>query len=266
MQLRMSRIGLSEWPALRWRDGERQPMLDWVADELPIAMIFNDQPLAVMLATPTDLEDFALGFALGEGVVERADEYALVDRQLTDQGIALHGRIPGARFEALQSRRRTLASAGGCGLCGRETLQAALPQVPAVEAELILDGERIVAAIEQVTAAQAMNRQCGGMHAAALISPVDCVLREDIGRHNAVDKVVGALRGEPPPSSWLLVTSRASYEIVLKAARCRLPAVVAMSAPTSLAIELAERCGITLIAFARGRGLNVYSHPGRLQA
>lgn len=254
--------------ALRIGEGSRNEHADKVITEAPIALVYNGVSFAVMLATPCDLSDFALGFALAEGIVGNADEFELVDMLTTMRGITLQGLIPTQRFEALRARRRSLAGRSGCGLCGIESLEDALRPVPVVSSGLHINRATIAAGMRALAANQPLNAITGGAHAAAFIVPDGNVsVREDVGRHNALDKLIGALaldRNTRASDGFLAITSRASWEIVAKAAHAGIAVIAAISAPTSLAIEAAEAAGITLIAFARDEAMNVYTHAGRV--
>ena len=236
---------------------------EWVIEETPVALLYNGLSFAVMMTTPADLEDFALGFAIFEGIVAAADEFSLVDVVHGEHGIALHAAIPQRRFDALEQRQRGLEGRSGCGLCGIATLEAALQPVRTVGAGLRIGTARIHEGLSRLSQHQPLNARSGGVHAAGFVHGDDILVREDVGRHNALDKLVGAmLRASPaidPQSGFLAVTSRASYEIVHKAANAGIPMIVAMSAPTGLAIRQAEATGITLIAFARDARMNVYT-------
>lgn len=242
---------------------------DWAIDETPVALLYNGHSFAVMMATAADLDDFALGFALCERIVESADEFRLVDTVRSSHGIALHAAIPQARFDALEARQRSLEGRSGCGLCGVSELEAALRPAKPVGAGPCARASDLRHALEGLSEAQAMNARSGGAHAAAFVAGEYRLVREDVGRHNAVDKLVGALQraadAPTPASGCLIVTSRASYEIVHKAANAGICIVVAMSAPTALAIRHAEAAGITLVAFARAGRMNVYTAPQRLR-
>lgn len=241
---------------------------DSVIVEAPVALLYNGTSFAVMMATPDALEDYALGFALSEGIVASADEFRLVDIVRHDEGIALHAAIPQARFDALDARRRGMEGRSGCGLCGVESLQAAARPVPRVTDSPAVDLSDIQAALDGLARQQPLNALSGGVHAAAFAHADGLLVREDVGRHNALDKLIGAMarQGIPPASGFVVITSRASYEIVHKAASAGIGLVVAISAPTDLAIRTAEAAGLTLAAFARGSSLNVYSHPARIRA
>ena len=264
--------GLESAPALRIDGTGRETFDDTVIEETPIALLYNGRSHAVMMATPTDLPDFALGFALTEGIVASADEFKLVDCVRSEHGIALHAAIPQARFDALDARERNLTGRSGCGLCGTESLEAAIRPVRKVASDLRFDAAMIADGLEQLSARQELNRLCGGAHAAGFVHANGIVVREDVGRHNALDKLAGALATSTLPTlapstradGFLAITSRASYEIVHKSAAVGIAVIAAMSAPTDLAIRIADEAGITLIAFARGESMTVYAHPQRL--
>jgi formate dehydrogenase accessory protein FdhD len=265
--------GLRTIETLRFDGDRRTAREDWVIEETPIALLYNGLSFAVMMATPTDIEDFALGFALCESIVERVDEFRLVDVVRHAQGIALHAAIPQSRYDALQSRQRTLEGRSGCGLCGVSSLEAALRPARRVGAGLRLRASDVHDGLAHLAQSQPLNARTGGAHAAAFVAGGIALAREDVGRHNAVDKVVGALFSAATTQSvdtpavgsgFLAVTSRASYEIVHKAANAGIAVIAAMSAPTALAIAHAEAAGVTLIAFARNGQMNVYSAPERI--
>lgn len=260
----MQREGLKHVVGLRLDGQSRQSFGDQVVEETPVALLYNGRSHAVMMATPSDLEDFALGFALTEGVVGRADEFRLVDCVRSVHGISLQATIPQLRFDALEQRTRALAGRSGCGLCGVESLEAAIRPVRKLDDNTQMSVATISEGVRGLTSAQPLNRSSGGVHAAGFVHDGGIVVREDVGRHNALDKLVGALASVAVGKGFLVMSSRASYEIVHKAAAAGIAIVVAISAPTDLAIRLAEEAGITLVAFARGRTMTVYSHPERL--
>jgi formate dehydrogenase accessory protein FdhD len=247
---------------------------DKVVAEAPVALVYNGTPFAVMMATPRDLADFALGFALAEGIVASPDEFELVDVLKTDRGVTLQGLIPNARFEALQQRRRNLSGRSGCGLCGVEALEDAVRPLPQVTSAYPVPRDAIAAGMRALADGQSLNAITGGAHAAAFVATGQpTIVREDVGRHNALDKLIGALAATARTreavsthamTGFLAITSRASWEIVHKAAHAGIAVVAAISAPTSLAIEAADAAGITLIAFARDDAMNVYTHPRRI--
>ena len=252
--------------ALRVQADARDLRDDSAVVEAPVALLYNGLSFAVMMATPCDLEDFALGFALSEGVVGSASEFRLVDIVHGDAGIALHATVPQARYDALLQRRRNLEGRSGCGLCGVEDLEDALRAVPRVEAPREVAMAQVQSALAALAQQQPLNARSGGVHAAGFMHAGGLIVREDVGRHNALDKLIGAMvrAGIAPTQGFLVMTSRASHEIVHKAAMAGIGMVIAISAPTDLAIRTAEAAGITLAAFARGDALNLYAHPHRL--
>jgi formate dehydrogenase accessory protein FdhD len=257
-------IGLQPALGLRLDGGHGESFTDHVVEETPLALLYNGRSYAVMMATPCDLEDFALGFALTEGIVEHADEFRLVDCQRTTRGISLQAAIPQRRFDALAERSRNLAGRSGCGLCGVETLEAAIRPVRRLDDRSCVSPAAISDGLYQLAQAQPLNRISGGVHAAGFVHANGILVREDVGRHNALDKLVGALAIASVGTGFLIITSRASYEIVHKAAAAGIAVVVAMSAPTDLAIRLAAEADITLVAFARGQTMTVYTRTDRV--
>lgn len=261
--------GLHDLDVLRVATRGRDHLADRVIVEAPVALVYNGVSFAVMLATPCDLEDFALGFALAEGIVAVPEEFELVDILYTDRGISLQGLIPSHRFAALEEHRRSLAGRSGCGLCGIESLEDAVRPLPTVTAGPNITRDAIVTGMRALAAAQPLNTATGGAHAAGLVAgDGTATVREDVGRHNALDKLIGALAVDPRArvaAGFLAITSRASWEIVHKAAHAGIAVIAAISAPTSLAVSAAEAAGITLIAFARDEAMNVYTHPHRIR-
>ncbi|MGY4517292.1 formate dehydrogenase accessory sulfurtransferase FdhD [Lysobacter sp. HA18] len=256
--------GLQRIAALRIDGGERREFDDSVIVEAPIAFTYNGIAHAVMLATPTDLDDFALGFSLSEGIVDEASQLQLVEIRRNAQGIALELAVPQHCFDRLASRNRQFVGASGCGLCGLGSLEQTLRPAPVVTDEHRVRIGDIVEGMRRLHDAQPLNRKSGGVHAAAWVTHGSLCIREDVGRHNALDKLVGAMARTSRDDGFLALSSRASYELVHKAACASIGIVAVISAPTTLAIELAERSNITLIAFARGEQMNVYSHSWRI--
>jgi formate dehydrogenase accessory protein FdhD len=248
--------------------GERRAEAQVVAAEVPIAIGYNGRSHVVMMATPADLEDFAVGFSLTEGIVDDADEIEAIACAESGKGMRIAIRIPPAWAVRIENQQRNLAGRTGCGLCGVTTIEQALRELPAVPAGPRFDPSAIAGALAALPAHQLLNRETGAVHAAAFADRSGKILavREDVGRHNALDKLIGAVlrAGLSPAAGFVLVTSRCSMEMVQKAATAGFPMLVAISAPTSLAIELAEGCGLTLVAFARGKDFNVYAHGERL--
>jgi formate dehydrogenase accessory protein FdhD len=254
-------VAIEPVSAVRIDGDARSGFADEVIAEAPIALLYNGLSYAVMLATPADLEDFALGFSLSEGIVADAGEWQLLERVDTTDGITLDMAIPQARADALDARRRGLAGRSGCGLCGIESLQAALPPVPHLAPGQPVPVARIREALGQLAERQPLNHRSGGVHAAAFAHEGGMLVREDVGRHNALDKALGARARAGLGAGFVLVTSRASVEMVHKTATMGIGLLVAISAPTSLAIAFAEQSGLTLAAFARGEAMTVYTHP-----
>ena len=239
-----------------------------LAEETPIAIVHDGSTYAVMMATPADLEDFGIGFSLTEGVIERPDEVTGLEILESELGIELRMWLAPERGQALNARRRTMAGPTGCGLCGIESLEALKRprrRPPAEPGPLAADD--IGAAMASIEAAQALGRETRAVHAAGFwVKGVGLVaLREDVGRHNALDKLAGALaRGGTSPAGVLVLTSRVSVELVEKAAVMGVAVIAAVSAPTALAIRTAEANDITLIAVARPDGFEVFTRPDRL--
>ena len=269
-----ARHGFRAARVLQLADARTDTLDDRVIEETPVALVYNGVSFAVMMATPCDLQDFALGFALAEGIVASASEFELLDILRTDRGVTLQGLIPTARFEALQARRRSLAGRSGCGLCGVEALEDAVRPLPHLQSATHVSRAAITDGMRALARDQSLNAMTGGAHAAAFIASGEPpIVREDVGRHNALDKVIGALASARQSREALFahtstgfaaITSRASWEMLHKAAHAGIAVVAAISAPTSLAIEAAEAAGITLVAFARDESMNVYTHMGRV--
>ena len=254
----------------RWKGGNTTSSIDKVAEEVPVALVFNGISHAVMLATPADLEDFALGFSLSEGILQDRSELYDIEVAQVGNGIQVDMQIATERFVLLKERRRNLTGRTGCGLCGVETLEQAVRHPAPVSVELSVRSEAVHRAMDALSGGQALNQLTGAVHAAAWAEPDGNVLlvREDVGRHNALDKLLGAMAsaGIDHDKGFVVITSRASYEIVQKAATRGIGMVAAISAPTGLAIRIADEAGVTLLGFTRGEGHVVYAHPERLIA
>lgn len=239
-----------------------------IPEETPVAFTYGGSTHAVMMATPADLEDFALGFALTEGLIDRLEDAGEVETIVSDAGIELRAWLGGGRQEAYALRRRSMAGPTGCGLCGVESLQAAARQLPHIDNRLAIRSEALIEAMERLPGGQKLNQETRAVHAAGFWRPTtgDLIVREDVGRHNALDKLAGALmrQGVTASQGVVLMTSRVSVELVQKAARIGAPVIAAVSAPTALAVRNAELCGMTLIAVMRGRDFEVFTHPDRL--
>jgi FdhD protein len=256
--------GVAERPVLEVQEGRAHSRHDQLAEEVPVAMVYDGEPYAVMMVSPGDLEDFAVGFSLTEcGLAEDALLDIDVRRELEGWRINLRTRRPVAREARLMPGR------SGCGLCGSRDLEAVMQRPPAVGEGPVVSAQALESALDALQRRQPLNAATGALHAAAWCDVAGDVLlvREDIGRHNALDKLVGAMRrqGVRAGEGFMLVTSRASYEIALKAAIAGVAFLAAVSAPTALAVDLARASGLTLVGFARPGRQVVYSHPRRFQ-
>lgn len=253
----------------RWRHGEIERVADQVAEEVPVALTFHGVPHVVMLATPANLEDLAVGFTLSEMIVASPSEILSVEAATREDG-ALEVRIgiAAAKFSELLRRQRNLTGRTGCGLCGAQTVEDAIRQPAPVRGGVSVDVRSLHAALMDLRQRQEINLRTGSVHAAAWVSPDSGIqlVREDVGRHNALDKVIGAVTraGGDFRSGYFVVTSRASYEMVQKAVTVGGTLLAAVSAPTAFAVRLAEATGLTLIGFAREHQHVVYAHPSRL--
>jgi FdhD protein len=247
------------------RDGTITPMLDAVAEEVPVALVYNGVSHVVMMATPGNLEDFALGFSLSEGILESPDELFDFDTQQAPQGLVARITISARRFAALKERRRNLAGRTGCGLCGVDSLDQAVRPLQPLSRSQVVAAAAIRRALDALPDWQAFNRVTRSLHAAAWADLDGNILmaREDVGRHNALDKLIGALAAAniDPATGIALITSRCSYEMVQKAVTFSIPVLAAISAPTALAVRMADAANLTMIALARADGIRVYSHP-----
>lgn len=242
---------------------------DELASEVPIALEYNGISHATVLATPCDLEDFAYGFSYTEGVVRSARDIYDVELAARDKGIVIQLTIASACLSQLKLRRRSLAGRTGCGLCGLESLdevQRALPALPRRPA--FLDARAVSAAVDALRELQPLHLRTGATHAAGwadLRGRIQAV-REDVGRHNALDKLIGHLlrQGLDTSAGFAVISSRASFEMVQKAAAAGIPAVVAVSAPTTYAVQMAAELNVLLAGFARKNVFTVYAHPESL--
>jgi FdhD protein len=250
-------------------DGERETLSRVVPEEVPVALEHDGTTHAVMLATPADLEDFAVGFALTEGVAAAPDELGEIEVVRHAEGIELRAWLSPAAGRRHRARRRAIVGPTGCGLCGVDSLGAALPPPPAVAPGLVVDPPEIRAALRAMRRAQALGTATRATHAAGAWTRAGglVAVREDVGRHNALDKLVGCLaRRSLGTPDMVLTTSRVSVEMVQKTAALGAPLLVAVSAPTSLALATAEAAGITLAAVARDDGFELFTHGWRIAA
>ena len=236
-----------------------------LANEVPVAMEFDGTPYAVMMLTPADLEDFAVGFALAERIVSRHGDIARIDVRHGSRGIGVDVRLEKEHSQRLIERRRAIPGQSGCGICGLTTIEEALPDLPSIGACPPVAPKAIFAALQALPAHQRLNKETGAVHAAAFCKPDGSILavREDVGRHNAFDKTVGHLlrQGIDPAGGFALLTSRCSFELVQKAVLARIPMLVTISAPTELAVSLARSANLTLVALARGDSVLLFNNP-----
>jgi len=270
-QLLPSELG---WPSYqqstvdRWCGERHERKQDYIAEEVPISLVFNGLPHVVMLATPTDLEEFALGFSITEGIIKNPQELLSARIYNRSNGIEVQLKIPDHRFQCLADKGRNLTGRTGCGLCGASTLSQAIRQPDQVNGDLTLSAAELHSALTDIKQHQKLNQLTGAVHAAAWATPKQGILnvREDVGRHNALDKLIGFLlrSGKDLSTGFVIVTSRASYEMVQKTAWVGITLLAAVSAPTGLAIRLANETGLTLIGFARDDQHVIYTHPQRL--
>ena len=239
-----------------------------IPEETAIALTYNGTTHAVMMATPQDLHDYALGFSLSEGQITSRHQIKAVDIEEFGYGIDLRIWLDAQASAGFLDRRRHVIGPTGCGLCGVESLQAANRPPRVVESRATFDAAMIRSAQNDMFHAQKLHAQTSAVHAAGFWTADGGLLevREDVGRHNALDKLVGAMarKDQPAANGLLLLTSRISVEMVQKAAVLGSPVVVAVSAPTALAVRTADQVGITLVALARDDGFEVFTHPQRI--
>lgn len=254
--------------ARRWEQGRLSESHESVATETALALHYNHRPHMVVMLTPQDIEEFVLGFSLSEGILHSPDELRGVRTRMLTDGLECDASIALERYAELDAYQRRLASRSGCGVCGAETLSQAVRSLPPVPETVRMTHAALQAAMGELAQRQPLNAATGAVHAAAWAN-VDgkiCLVREDVGRHNALDKLIGALchSGLRTDHGALLLTSRASHEMVQKAAAVGMQIVCAISAPTSLAIRQAQQTRVTLAGFARSARHTVYTNPGRL--
>jgi FdhD protein len=266
-----SSLGYAERSIERRRGSRSERVDDCIAEEVPIALRYNGRSFAVMMATPHDLEDFALGFSLTEGLIDSAAQLLGIEIQPQPEGILLSMRVPSfVRAAQLDPHaQRLLPGRGSCGICGTRELADAVRAPEPVAGTGRFSSSALEHALEELQKYQPMNAATGAVHAAAWANTEGHIVlaREDIGRHNALDKLIGALHRASLPmhNGMLLLSSRASYEMIMKAARAGIGFVAAISAPTTLAIELAQCTNVCLVGFTRPGSCNVYTYPERLQ-
>lgn len=263
----------SPFMATDWRRGESKDVDDQLIEEVAIALVYNGISHVVMMATPGQIEDFALGFSLTEGILEHPQQLYDISTHVLENGIEAAMTISNERFALLKATRRNMTGRTGCGLCGAESLEHVIRQPEPVTTQQTFSHLAIENAVAQLESRQPLQALTGAVHGAALCDAEGNIqlLREDVGRHNALDKLYGSVCRAPDycnetklADSFILISSRASYELVLKAAAMGVGMLVAVSAPTSLAVRLAEQVNITLVGFARSGRHMVYTHPRRI--
>jgi FdhD protein len=252
----------------RYQEGRFIERIETIAGECATAILYNGEPFAVMMTTPDQLEDFAVGFTLAERIVEDVAEIGAVTIEDVVLGVEIVVAIPDRRMGTLLERRRNIMAGTSCGMCGILSIERALRSLPTLPPGPPIPAPVIQKALGALPERQSVNHRTGAAHAAAFADRDGRIvlLREDVGRHNALDKLVGAVArtGLEPADGFLLLTSRCSTEMVQKAALAGFPILVAISAPTTLAVELADTAGLTLIGFARPSGFNIYTNKQRI--
>jgi FdhD protein len=254
---------------MRWEGGAWAAQHEQIVEETPVAIVYNRIPHVVMMATPTDLEDFALGFSLTEELIESADDLRHLEISRYSRGVEIQATVAERCVAAISERSRRLTGRTGCGICGADSVDAVLKQIHPVERDVAISVPAVQRALESLAANQPLNAASGAVHAAgwAQLDGAVSIIREDVGRHNALDKLVGAATAARvvPSAGFIVVTSRASFEMVQKATVLGAPLLAAISGPTGLAIRVAQQAGLTLVGFARKDRLTVYTHPERLR-
>jgi FdhD protein len=265
----MGRPAAIEVSRLKWSSGSLSAGQRTVPEEVPVALTYDGSTYAVMMATPSDLADFALGFSLSEGVVDHASEIESLEILEVEGGLEARMWLKPAASARNRGHRRSILGPTGCGLCGVDSIGQALKSLPDVGSRALrVAGEELVLAMAELQKRQALNAQTRAVHAAALwLDHKHFLVREDVGRHNALDKIVGAAgasRTIPAGDSVVLLTSRVSVELVQKTARLGAPIIAAISAPTALAVKVAYEAGITLVAVLRGDDFEIFTRPERI--
>nr|WP_168219829.1 formate dehydrogenase accessory sulfurtransferase FdhD [Pseudotabrizicola formosa] len=251
------------FPRLSFAGGLARESQRVLPAEVAVALSYNGSTHAVMMATPADLTDFARGFTLAEGIAAR-DEIERIDVVETPLGVDLQIWLAEGAAARQMQRRRSMAGPVGCGLCGLESLEEAVREAPQVHSALVMSPAQVMAAVAALPQHQPLHDATRAAHCAALWTPAGIMLsREDVGRHNALDKLVGAMR-HPADGAALILTSRVSIDLVQKACTAGFAVLIAVSAPTATAVRMAEAAGLTLIGNARPDGFDCYTHPYRL--
>ncbi len=250
-----------------WRDRFLE-MDRKLPEETAVALTYDRVTFAVMMASPQDLQDFAVGFSLSEGIIQRPEDILSYELRVLPLGLECRMELRPDRREALEARRRRIAGPVGCGLCGMDSLIEAIKPPKPVHCDITVPASKIQAAIRRLPELQALNRETRAVHAAAFYTQEDdaLIVREDVGRHNGLDKLIGAVKraGRQGPEGVVLLTSRVSIELIQKTAALGAGIIVAVSVPSARAVREAEAAGMTLIAVARDDGFEIFTHPERI--
>lgn len=253
---------------VRWERGVRSEREDMIAEESPVTLVYNGVPHVVMMATPTNLIDFTLGFSYTEGLIATAADLLEVACVPHSRGMEMQATVTESSMTVIEGRTRRLSGRTGCGVCGSDSVDAVIRPVPPVGPGHAVSGAVIHRALDGLVAQQELNRSAGAVHAAgwATLEGEVLIVREDVGRHNALDKMIGAAltRGIDPQSGFVVVTSRASFEMVHKTAMLGASLLVTVSGATALAVRMAHQAGLTLCGFTRKESHTVYTHAWRV--
>ncbi len=247
------------------QDGQCTSNKDYISAEVPIALVYNGISHVVLMATPADIAELVLGFSLSEGIIENVSQIYSIDIEEEINGIIANIQLASAAFARLKNRRRQMSGRSGCGLCGIDSLNAVQPQIAQVEHYTAISVEAIKRALTDFNYHQTLRKQTGSVHGVAWVQHSGDIvtMREDVGRHNALDKIIGW--GLHTKVDWkhgfVVLSSRASFEVVMKSAITGIGCIVAVSAPTTYAIDLAQKANITLVGFARHNRQVIYTHP-----
>lgn len=254
--------------ACRWQEDIHRDVEHNIAAEVPVSLVYNGVSYVVMMATPADLEDFGLGFSLSEGIIGSPSEMEGLNILKTPKGLMIAMDIPAARHAKITERRRHLAGRTGCGLCGIESLEEAIPDLVPLTTAAMVSHAAIYKAYDDLYNLQLEKQATGAVHCAAFVdfSGNIRLVKEDVGRHNALDKVIGAAAKAAidPSSGFVFITSRCSYEMVQKTVAFGCPVLVAISAPTTLAVQMAKDANLALIALARQKNFIAFTYPERV--
>jgi FdhD protein len=272
--LGLQRLGyaapLLEHAAVQWADGVLTSRTERLIEETPVVLAYNGAAHVVMMTTPEHLEDFGIGFSLTEELIRSPADIRSMEIVRYGQGIEVQMTVPVELEEKISGRSRKLSGRTGCGICGSDTIADVLKALHPVRQGQAIPAAAILLALETLSRHQPLNAAAGAVHAAgwATADGEIVLVREDVGRHNALDKLIGALvrSGTTPEGGFLVVTSRASFEMVQKATVFGSPLLAAVSGPTGLAVRVAHQAGLTLVGFARGSRLTLYTHAGGVLA